>query len=185
MPKRFRSTRQVALYALILVMGYWIGVAAFPDAHTDRVEASENTMAPEMSLMKLGGGKVRLSQYRGQWVFLNFWATWCPPCLQEMPDMETFYKKFKEKNMVMLAVSQDKGNPANIASFIKEKGYTFDVFLDPQGSAASMFNVNSIPSTFIINPKGEVVSQANGAREWTDPVIINYFNDLMAENKKK
>lgn len=183
--KIFPSPRRVLVYSLVLVMGYWMGMAAFPDARTDKVEASaENKMAPELELGKLGGGKVRLSSYRGRWVFLNFWATWCPPCLHEMPAMESFYQQFKKKNMVMLAVSEDKGNSDQVAAFIKKNGYTFDIFHDPNGDASSKFMINSLPSTFIINPKGEVVSRAYGAREWMDPEVIDYFNDLLAEKKK-
>ncbi|MBI3793552.1 MAG: TlpA family protein disulfide reductase [Nitrospinae bacterium] len=167
------------MYSLVLIFGYALGVAAFGHGHSDTVEAAAPEPAPEIRLVTLDGKKLHLADYKGKWVFLNFWATWCPPCLAEMPEMETFYQKFKAKNMVMLAVSVDKDDPARIRAFIKNHGYTFDVFNDPDGEALSKFGGSNIPATFIINPRGEIVSQANGPRSWTDKTIIDYFNDLL------
>ncbi|MBI3581087.1 MAG: TlpA family protein disulfide reductase [Nitrospinae bacterium] len=174
----FPSPRRGVLYLLLLAFGYALGMGIFYEP-PNTVEAAENEPAPKLILHKLGGKKTSLEDYRGKWVFLNFWATWCPPCLKEMPEMEEFYKKFKSKNLVMLAVSVDKDDPSKIASFIKDHGYTFEVFLDPDGESLDKFHTSKIPATFIINPKGEVVSQAAGPREWMDPEIIKYFNDLM------
>ncbi|MBI5178474.1 MAG: TlpA family protein disulfide reductase [Nitrospinae bacterium] len=174
-----RNTRRLFLYAAVLAVGYLAGIAAYPES---TVEAASNEMAPELILHKLGGGDVKLSDYRGKWVFLNFWATWCVPCLQEMPSMESFHKKFKDKNMTMLAVSLDHGDATRVADFVKKKGITFEVFHDPESEASQKFGVYSLPSTFIINPRGVVVAQALGGREWTDPLIIDYFTGLMKKN---
>jgi len=172
------SLRRGVVYLMILAFGYVLGLAVFY-VPPDTVEAASNEPAPDLTLHKLGGKTIRLNEYKGKWVFLNFWATWCPPCVQEMPEMEMFYKKFKDKNLVMLAVSVDKDDPARISSFIKDHGFTFDVFLDPSGDSLDQFGTSKIPSTFIINPKGEIVSQASGPRSWMDPDIIKYFNDLL------
>ncbi len=173
------SPRRGVLYALLLVFGYALGLGIFY-APPDTVEAADNEPAPKLTLYNLHGKKASLEDYRGKWVFLNFWATWCPPCLKEMPEMEAFYKQFKSKNLVMLAVSVDKDEPSKIASFIKDHGYSFEVFLDPDGEAMDKFRTSGkIPATFIINPKGEIVSEALGPRPWMDPEVLKYFTDLM------
>jgi peroxiredoxin len=176
---RLPTLRRGVMYLFVLLAGYAVGMTAFAQHNHSAVEAATSEPAPDLLLNKLSGNKIHLNEYKGKWVFLNFWATWCPPCLQEMPEMEMFYQQFKKKNMVMLAVSVDKDSPSTIASFIKDHGYTFDVFLDPDGESLSKFGISTIPATFIINPKGEIVSQANGPRSWMDKEIIKYFNDLM------
>jgi peroxiredoxin len=179
-----QSVRRTIVYLAILVMGYAIGMAVFP-AHSDAVESIASESAPALTLKTVDGKTVHLSDYHGKWVFLNFWATWCPPCLQEMPEMEIFYQHFKAKNLVMLAVSVDKDDPSKIAAFIKNHNYTFEVFLDQDGESLSKFGGSSIPATFIINPNGEIVSQASGPRNWNDPEIIDYFNNMMKADKKE
>lgn len=175
--------RRLALYAIVLSLGYLFGVADHEGAVHPAEAAGKTEMAPDLVLKSLSGKKVNLKDYRGKWVFLNFWATWCPPCIDEMPAMEQFYRKFKEKNLTMLAVSIDKGGPEKVKAFVKEGKFTFEVFHDPESEASAKFGVFSLPSTFVINPKGEVVAQAKGGREWTDPAIIDYFKDLMERKK--
>lgn len=149
-------------------------------------ELTDNDLAPDVELEKLEGGTVKLSEYRGKWVFLNFWATWCPPCIYEMPAMEKFYQKFKSKNLVMLAVSVDDRNAKQaVIDFVLERKLTFDIFLDTESIAMKKFRTVSLPSTYIINPEGYVVSQAMGARDWMDPTVIEYFAGLMSIDKKE
>jgi peroxiredoxin len=174
--------RRGRLYLALLAMGYMVGVAVYP-THTEAKEKADVERAPEITMKRLDGKKASLSDYRGKWVFLNFWATWCPPCLQEMPEMEQFHKQFKSK-MSMVAISVDKDDPAKIAAFVKDRGYTFEVFMDGDGESLSKFGESSIPVTYIINPSGDVVSRANGPRTWTDPVIVDYINNLMKTDGK-
>ena len=149
-------------------------------------EMTENDLAPDVVLQKLEGGSIKLSDYRGKWVFLNFWATWCPPCVYEMPAMEKFYQKFKGSNLVMLAVSVDnKSAKQAVIDFVLDKKLTFEIFLDTESMVMRKFRTNSLPSTYIINPDGYVVSQAMGAREWMDPTVIEYFAGLMSIDTKE
>lgn len=177
--------RRLLLAALVVVLGYGASFTLYPHDHFD-AEASappENAPAPEVTLNRLGGGIAHLSDYRGKWVLLNFWATWCDPCVAEMPSMEEFSQKFKTKNMVVLAVSVDRGGPEKVKKFVQRYGLTFEIFHDPESSASNKYGVSSLPSTFVINPKGDIVSQAEGMREWNDPEIVAYFNDLMKRKK--
>lgn len=175
----WRKPRRLLLAAVALGLGYAAALSFYPQAHFDAEASTESEPAPEVTLTRLGGGVTRLSDYRGKWVLLNFWATWCPPCVAEMPSMEEFSKKFKSRNVVVLAVSVDRGNPDRIKKFVKQYGITFEVFHDPDSDASNKFGVSSLPASYIINPKGNIVSQAQGMREWTDPEIIDYVNGLM------
>ncbi len=169
--------RSVLVFLGVFLMGYWLVVGS-PDS-VNMVQAKEVVPAPEVVLENLEGGKISLKDYRGKWVFINFWATWCPPCIKEMPDMESFYNKFKKHNFVMLAVSIDKKKKL-VEKFVKKYNLTFEIFFDPKTKVAKQFGVKGIPATFVINPQGEIISQASGPREWMDPSIIDYFEKLMA-----
>ena len=179
-----RNPRRLLLAVLAVVLGYG---ASFTLYHHDNFEAeasaADSSSAPELTLNRLGGGIAHLSDYRGKWVLLNFWATWCSPCVAEMPSMEEFSQKFKAKNLVVLAVSVDRGGPEKVKKFVKQYGLTFDIFHDPESDSSNKYRVSSLPSTFVINPKGEIVSQAEGMREWNDPEIVAYFDDLMKRKK--
>ena len=149
-------------------------------------ESDDRYLAPDLVLKRLEGGQVKLSDYRGKWVFVNLWATWCPPCVYEMPSMEKFYQKFKDQNFTILAISVDfKDAKQDVIDFVIEKNLTFEIFLDPENKSVIEFKTMALPSTFVIDPDGYVVSQAAGAREWMDPVIIEYFADLMSLNVKE
>lgn len=172
------------LAALAVVLGYGASFTLYPHDHFNaEAAAPDSSPAPDLALNRLEGGNVHLSDYKGKWVLLNFWATWCPPCVEEMPSMEDFSKKFKSKNMVVLGVSVDRGNPDKVKKFVKQHGITFEIFHDPESSASNKYGVNSLPSTFVINPKGMIVSQAEGMREWNDPEIVTYFDDLMKRKR--
>ncbi len=136
--------------------------------------------APEVMLQTLDGVEVMLGDYRGKWVFLNFWATWCLPCVWEMPAMEKLYQKFKKHNFAMLAISIDKGDPEKIRKFVAKYKLTFEIFHNPKGDVAKAFGVSELPTTYLINPKGRMTLLASGAREWADEKEIDYLMKLMS-----
>ncbi|WP_242136633.1 redoxin domain-containing protein [Bacillus cereus group sp. BfR-BA-01360] len=113
--------------------------------------------APHFELAKLDGTKVKLSDLKGKKVIVNFWATWCGPCQQEMPDMEAFYKKHKE-DIEILAVNYTVSELANgtekVRQFAEEKGVTFPILLDTDISVTTRYKVITIPTSYFINTKG-------------------------------
>lgn len=115
--------------------------------------------APDFTLTKLDGTNVKLSDLKGKKVILNFWATWCGPCQQEMPDMEAFYKEHKE-NVEILAVnytpSEKGGGEEKVSNFIKEKGITFPVLLDKNIDVTTAYKVITIPTSYFIDTKGVI-----------------------------
>ncbi|PFI85365.1 redoxin domain-containing protein [Bacillus cereus] len=115
--------------------------------------------APDFTLTKLDGTNVKLSDLKGKKVILNFWATWCGPCQQEMPDMEAFYKEHKE-NVEILAVnytpSEKGGGEEKVRNFAKEKGITFPILLDKNIDVTTAYKVITIPTSYFIDTKGVI-----------------------------
>ncbi|MFD6507926.1 MULTISPECIES: TlpA family protein disulfide reductase [unclassified Bacillus (in: firmicutes)] len=115
--------------------------------------------APDFELTKLDGTNVKLSDLKGKKVILNFWATWCGPCQQEMPDMEAFYKEHKE-NVEILAInytpSEKGGGEEKVRNFAKEKGITFPILLDKNIDVTTAYKVITIPTSYFIDTKGVI-----------------------------
>ncbi len=127
---------------------------------------SKSLLAPDFTLRDLGDRKVSLRDFQGKLVFLNFWATWCPPCRYEMPSMERLYKEFKDKGLVVLAINLKEGRE-KVKSFMVSERLTFPALLDSSGEVAQRYGVRGIPTTFLVNGKGEIVGKALGARDWS------------------
>jgi peroxiredoxin len=132
------------------------------------VKPPQPRAAGDFTLPTPDGGRFRLSEHRGRVVFINFWATWCPPCRQEMPSLERLYAGRKDRGFSMVAVALDAGREA-VAPYLARGGFTFPVALDPGMDLASAYGVRALPASFIVDPRGVVVAQALGARDWDAP----------------
>ena len=135
--------------------------------------------APDFSLQDLNGKKFGLNQFKGKVIFINFWATWCSPCKEEMPSMEVLHQQFKEKNFVLLAVSVDYGGEKPVKEFINKYQYTFPVLIDPKCKTLDLFQVKGIPTTFLIDKKKRMVGKAIGPRNWESPEVVSLINLLI------
>jgi len=135
--------------------------------------------APVFSIKDQQGRLVKLSDYRGKVVFLNFWATWCQPCVQEMPEMETLYHAFKDRKFQMLAVSVDN-DWSEVNDFYKERNLTLPAFLDPGHQVANLYKVPRFPETFLIDANGYVVKHT-WVEHWADPRIMAKVEDLIRQ----
>ena len=115
--------------------------------------------APDFVTQTIDGTPVALRNYRGRPVVLNFWATWCAPCRQELPILQAAYEAYQEKGLVVLAVSQDTDEHHDLVrAYVTTQGLTFPALHDPQGSVAAQYNVILLPSTIFINPAGVITS---------------------------
>lgn len=114
-----------------------------------------NYPAPDLTLQDLAGNPVSLTDYRGSVVLVNLWATWCPPCKEEMPTLETFYEKYKNSGFVLVAVNQEEPREI-VAPFVAEYGLTFPVWLDLEYLAEREFNTANLPSSYVIDRNGAV-----------------------------
>ena len=116
--------------------------------------------APDFELKLLTGETVKLSDYQGKRVLLNFWATWCPPCKAEMPDMQKLHETYKDQ-IVILAVNMDVQN--DVAGFVKEMGITFPILLDEKNEVNEKYQILSIPTSYFLDEKGFISDKFNGA----------------------
>lgn len=116
--------------------------------------------APDFELKTLTGESVKLSDFKGKKVMVNFWATWCPPCKAEMPEMEKFYKQ-PNNDVVILAVNIDPQN--DVKGFANKNGITFPILLDVNNDVNTMYGILSIPTTYFINSKGLIQNKYTGS----------------------
>ena len=131
----------------------------------DLIRPGRTRAAAEFAVATADGKGFRLNDYRGKVVFLNFWATWCPPCREEMPAMERLYARHRARGFVVVAVSVD-ADPRVIAPFLKASGFTFPVGLDPKMDVANAYGVRALPSSFIVDRQGNLAALAMGPRMW-------------------
>jgi cytochrome c biogenesis protein CcmG/thiol:disulfide interchange protein DsbE len=130
-----------------------------------------NQPAPDFLLPDLNGQVVHLSQLKGKVVMLNVWTTWCAPCRQEMPTMETLYRRLKSSDFFMLAVSQDVDGRNTVVPYLQEGDFTFPVLLDVHGEVGKKYGVTGYPETFIIDRQGTVVYHHIGYNDWSQPTV--------------
>ena len=131
----------------------------------DLIRPSRQKLADDFTLKTPEGRAFRLSEQRGKVVFINFWATWCPPCKEEMPAMERLYQRTRKDGLVMLAVSVD-ADPKVVTPFLKEQRFTFTVGLDPKMELANTYGVRALPASFIVDREGHLAALAIGPRAW-------------------
>tara|TARA_B100000575_G_C23093182_1_gene630316 strand:+ start:374 stop:955 length:582 start_codon:yes stop_codon:yes gene_type:complete len=150
---------------------------------------SERIDAPKVELAAadfegtlLNGQPFRLSEQKGKVVFLNFWATWCSPCLKEMPDMQELQRELGSKILV-LAVGMGE-EAERIEKFQKKYQFEFQIFPDPEMTVTQLYGVRNIPITYLVNTSGMVVGRALGPREWTRPKLLKFFEDLASEQPR-
>ncbi|HAS44998.1 MAG TPA: thioredoxin [Microscillaceae bacterium] len=122
---------------------------------TDRVAAAYN-----FQLKTLEGKLVSFEEFKGKTVFMNLWATWCPPCIAEMPDIHELYKEVNSDKVKFVMISLDE-NPQKAAKFIQRKGYTFPVYI-VSGNLPRVYASRSIPTTFVISPQGKIAIKRKG-----------------------
>lgn len=140
--------------------------------------------APEFELKDLSGARVRLAEVRGKVVLLNFWAEWCGPCRAEMPFMESLYNAFKDKGLVVLAVSVDRSEKA-VKAFVSEKKLTFKVLMDKDKEVSfDQYGVIGLPTTFLIdkNKKGGVAEKFMGPMEWDSAEMKDTVSRLLVRS---
>ena len=140
-------------------------LAADPFQELDLIRPSRSTAAPDFTVPSLVPPPIRLRDLKGSIIFLNFWATWCPPCKQEMPSMERLYRRYRDRGFTILAISID-ANTAAVAPFVKTLKLTFPIGLDPKMELADRYTVRALPSSFIIDKNGTMVAITLGPRDW-------------------
>ena len=146
-----------------------------------RITVPRQAETPEdFTLPYLNGTQFTLSQQKGKVIFLNFWATWCPPCRAEMPSMEALYQKFKDREFDIIAVNIQESNN-DVSAFMRQLNLSFPVVMDSRGLVSGAYAVRSIPTSFIIDKRGLIVGRLVGSIDWNSPAVIAAFEVLLAE----
>jgi peroxiredoxin len=168
-----------ALAVLAIVVGayfFFIRSERPPAPPADQVRVG--APAPDFTLKDLQGNAVTLSEFKGKVVFLNFWATWCPPCRVEMPSMERLYEVYGDRGFVMLAVNVEQAAEPVLA-FLKENPHAFPILLDPDARVQRLYGVYRFPETFLIDQDGTVVEHYLGARDWSSVDFLAKIKSML------
>ena len=136
--------------------------------------------SPALSLEDLGGKRHALADYRGQVILVNFWASWCPPCILEMPDMQRLSQRLAGKPFSILAVNVGEST-GTIWKFLGKVKVDFTLLRDSDGQAAGDWEVTTYPTSFLVDGRGELRYFAQGARKWDEPAIVQIIEAMMAE----
>lgn len=170
-----------AIVALVLMMTLLPG-PAFGEPSSIRADGTlhpvpEPVSAPPFALPDLDGEVHRLADYRGKVVVLNFWATWCPPCREEMPAMQRAWDEVQDEDIVILGVNVGEDNDT-VFLFTADYPVDFPLLLDRQAEVIERYRVTGLPTTYIIDPRGRITHRTIGTREWDDPQLLDALRAL-------
>ena len=149
-----------------------------------QVEAKEEKkyFAGDFTLKNLDGQEVSLRQFKGKYLLINFWATWCGPCKIEMPSLEKLYRQFKSENFDMVGISNDMFGDRVVSPYVKANNITFPMLLDQRMIVSRQYGIVSLPTTVLIDPRGMLIGILQGAEDWSDPETLLYFENLLKKN---
>jgi peroxiredoxin len=136
--------------------------------------------APDFNLRDAGGGSASLNGNRGTLMLVNFWATWCGPCREEMPSMEQLGRSFGSQGFAILAVNQ-RESAAQVTRFMKTHGLNFRAPLDTDGRVAASYRVYGIPATYLIDGNGQAIGMKSGSRDWAAREVVEVFRKLISD----
>ncbi|MBD7963847.1 TlpA disulfide reductase family protein [Fictibacillus norfolkensis] len=170
---RIKSIAILLLFAGLIGLAFYTAIDKKEEPRTE-VKEEENTglkqgsTAPTFSLVTLDGKQVDLKDYRGKKVIVNFWATWCPPCREEMPEMEKFYRDYKNKDVEILAVNLEysETNTEKVSKFVKEYELSFPIPLDEKNTIGKQFRAVSIPTSYFIDEEGMISNSHIGPMDY-------------------
>jgi peroxiredoxin len=152
----------------------------FTKAPSKRKIITEGDRAPEFSLSSVAGSTVKLSDLRGKVVMVHFWATWCPPCVEEMPTLDKLYRDLYGKDFELVAISVDESGAAGIVPFLKRNKLSLPVLLDADHAVAKLYGTFKFPETYILDRNGIVKYKIIGARDWSQPDAVQGLRELIA-----
>jgi thiol-disulfide isomerase/thioredoxin len=143
------------------------------DLEGERMEG----VAPDFTLQDLSGRPVRLSEHRGKVVFVNFWASWCPPCVEELPSILRLHQAMAGRNFEVLAVSEDD-TLADVRKFFAGNPPPFPVLMDDGQQVTRTWGTSKFPETYVVDAEGRIVAKFIGPRDWASPASLDYFRSI-------
>jgi cytochrome c biogenesis protein CcmG/thiol:disulfide interchange protein DsbE len=164
--------------ALVLVLAYGFLTRQPPDSG-DTAPRIGKPLA-DFTLPDLQGRSVQLAALRGKVVFVNVWATWCPPCVEEMPTIQQLYERLHGRGLEILAVSLDNLGAQIVVPFMQSRRLSFPTLLDTKNLVQRLYRTTGVPESFVVDKRGILVEKVVGPRDWVHPQIIAQFERLLA-----
>jgi thiol-disulfide isomerase/thioredoxin len=183
---KFKEVNIVCLALAVLAPGFAAGQQGKGGSSTDELLKSIGlakpafARAPDFNLRDGTGGMASLSGNRGNLILLNFWATWCGPCREEMPSMEQLSRSFGGQGFTVLAVNQ-RESAAQVERYMKTNGLNFRAPLDTDGRVSASYRVYGIPATYLIDAHGQAIGMKSGTRDWAAREVVDVFRKLIAD----
>jgi len=171
--------RASALFSALLILIFGAVAQADPFTEMDIERPSAPVDAPSFILTDLSGEKVSIASLSGKLVLLNFWATWCGPCRTEMPGMERLWQHYRDRGLEVIAVSIDNTGEKHIADFVRLLNLSYPILLDPNSQVADRYAVNGLPTSYLIDGKGQVIGRMVGGRKWNSPDADDLIDKLL------
>lgn len=171
-----KKQRLIIRTIILLILGLAVAYTLYANFTKDDVQKVEiGSKAPDFALVDLNGEKHKLSEYKGQGVFLNFWGTWCKPCEEEMPYINNQYAQFKDKGVQVLAVDVGESELA-VTKFKDRYQLNFPIVIDKDSQVMNAYGVNPLPITFLIDKEGEVVKIHTG--QLTEAMVKDFMEQI-------
>ncbi len=162
----------ILLLTLLLALFALQGVSA-----SELTPLDQNLDGLEFALKDMDGKTHKLSDYKGKTLIINFWASWCPPCREEMPSMERAWQKIKNNNIVMLAINVGEDEDT-IFTFLGDYPVSFTILMDSTGEVTENWPIKGLPTTYIVSPEGKLVYRAIGGRQWDNKDILKQIRKI-------
>lgn len=171
----------VAVVLLALFAMTFSGCSDSPQPSPPPGPPAVGQIAPDFTLSGLDGKTYSLASLRGKVVIVNFWATWCPPCREEMPSMEQLHRELADEGLVILAVNIEKDGRQTIPKLLAGNPHSFPILVDDQETVQKRYGVFKFPESFIVRKDGVIDDKVIGAIDWAHPPTIAYFRNLLKE----
>ena len=177
--------RNSIFYGLISLIAVLILVSGPAIAHQDFFEKMGVTLpkrdkfAPDFHLKNLNGNTIGLKDFKGKTILLNFWATWCQPCREELPSMQKLYTELAARGVEVVAVSIDRDNHGKVRKYKDQYNLTFPILLDPGQEVRKSYFIMGLPTSYLIGADGHLKGFISGARKWDSPASIKMFSQLL------
>lgn len=137
---------------------------------------------PDFELQTLEGATTKLSDVKAKVILINFWATWCPPCVKEMPSLQKLSDEYSKQGLTVIGVNLDEEKPEVIQEFLKKNSIKFQSFVDPEGKVAEQFSVSGLPLTLVIDANRKLLLEQTGDEDWYASTVRKQFEKWLAEN---
>lgn len=173
--------KKAIILMVILFTGVLVVIFGVKKEETSRMSTAVGLDAPEVSLRDASGKTYLLSELKGSVVFVNFWASWCQPCKDEMPSIQGLYNRFKDDPRFRMLTVIYRDDYEKAKSFMRDNKYEFPVFTDIEGRSARSYGVTGVPETYIIDKRGTLREKVIGPAEWDSAGAVSLISKLLQE----